>query len=332
MNKKTLPPDIAAARKRAEQVRQKLAHKPSVNELLTTQERDDAAPFYFVLRRFIAKVKSAREAAELTLAVISERTGMAVESLSRLETGALTNPTWKSLALYAKAVGQQPLLSAVPATKNKRRWLENRFSSIQKELKENGAAMLDRTSVEKLRIGPPIYLEPPEGFGFPQFRVFEVLARPTDRAILKIDDFSAWIFAKTTADYADVVCIQDIDNGKHKIVAFAFRAFPDLCDVPLAELCSLDIVQKMADRFGLMMHIGREEGKFFLKADFEKPTIIIPGRDENSVLHFDLPPSKKAITGAALKVEGDRVKIALAFGIDPDAYQKWLETHSGSHK
>jgi ribosome-binding protein aMBF1 (putative translation factor) len=103
---------LAAARKRAEEARQQLRHKPAPSELLTPQERADAAPFYFVLRAYIQQLKEAREAAGLTLADISARTGMAVESLSRLESGAQTNPTWKSLGLYAKAVGRQPRLSA----------------------------------------------------------------------------------------------------------------------------------------------------------------------------------------------------------------------------
>lgn len=103
---------LVAARKRAEQTRQQLQNKPGPSELLTPQERGDAAPFYFVLRSYIQQLKEAREAAGLTLADISTRTGMAVESLSRLETGAQTNPTWKTLALYATAVGRRPHLIA----------------------------------------------------------------------------------------------------------------------------------------------------------------------------------------------------------------------------
>jgi ribosome-binding protein aMBF1 (putative translation factor) len=103
---------LADARKRAEQTRQQLQHKPGPSELLTPQERADAAPFYFALRAYIQQLKEAREAAGLTLADISARTGMAVESLSRLETGAQTNPTWKTLGLYATAVGRQPCLTA----------------------------------------------------------------------------------------------------------------------------------------------------------------------------------------------------------------------------
>jgi DNA-binding XRE family transcriptional regulator len=101
---------IAAARQRAELIRQKLAHKPLPSELLTPQELDDAAPFYFVLRNYIRQLREAREAAGLTLADLSARTGMAVESLSRLETGAQTNPTWKTLGVYAKALNRRPQL------------------------------------------------------------------------------------------------------------------------------------------------------------------------------------------------------------------------------
>jgi transcriptional regulator with XRE-family HTH domain len=84
--------------------------------LLTPQERADAAPFYFVLREFIRQLKAAREAAKITLAELSSRTGLAVESLSRLETGAQTNPTWKTLGAYAAAVGLHPRLTAEAST------------------------------------------------------------------------------------------------------------------------------------------------------------------------------------------------------------------------
>lgn len=100
----------AAARQRADQARQHLKHKPGPSELLTPQEQADATPFYFVLREYIRQLKEAREAAGLTLADVAARTGMAVESLSRLETGALTNPTWKTLGAYALAVGRRPRL------------------------------------------------------------------------------------------------------------------------------------------------------------------------------------------------------------------------------
>ena len=107
---------VAAARKRAEQTRRQLGHKPGPAELLTPQEHADAAPFYLVLRDYIRQLKEAREAAGVTLAELSAQTNLAVETLSRLETGALTNPTWKTLGTYAAALGLQPRLLLEEAT------------------------------------------------------------------------------------------------------------------------------------------------------------------------------------------------------------------------
>jgi DNA-binding XRE family transcriptional regulator len=72
----------------------------------------DGAPFYFVLRACLAELKTAREAAGLTLAQVAEKTGLATETLCRLETGQVTNPTWKTLGLYAAALGRKLNLTA----------------------------------------------------------------------------------------------------------------------------------------------------------------------------------------------------------------------------
>ena len=98
--------------RRAQQSRQKCANNPSPSQLLTAQEMADAAPFYFVLCAFVEQLKQARLAAGLTLADVSEKTGMAIEYLSRLENGTQTNSTWKTLGTYAAAVGREPSLTA----------------------------------------------------------------------------------------------------------------------------------------------------------------------------------------------------------------------------
>src|SRR6187399_323050 len=109
---KATPAELARLRERAAETRAKLAHKPEISELLTPEERADAAPFYFELRACIAELKKAREAAGLTLAQVAGKTGLAVETLCRLEIGAITNPTWKTLGLYAAAVGRKLELKA----------------------------------------------------------------------------------------------------------------------------------------------------------------------------------------------------------------------------
>lgn len=108
------PEVLAEARKKSQEFRSRFSGKPEIGELLTAQEISEASPFYFILRCFIKQLKTAREDAKLTLAEVSARSGIAVESLSRLETGAQTNPTWKTLGNYAIAVGMAPKLVAIP--------------------------------------------------------------------------------------------------------------------------------------------------------------------------------------------------------------------------
>jgi transcriptional regulator with XRE-family HTH domain len=339
-----VPSDVlAAARERAKKTREEFENKRDASEILTPQELADGAPFYFVLRNYVIQLKKAREAAGLTLAEFAKRTGLAVETISRIDTGALPNPTWKTLGVYAAALGMRPILTLDAADDKPEKLRDGNHHSPplcrigesahlevgNHLIDEHGATTWDRPALEKLRIPPYIYLDPPDGFGFPQFRVFEVLAGPTDTEILKIDDFDAIILAKATPTYADVVCVEDVAEGKHKVVAFAFRAFSDLSDTPPNKLRALDIVKLMTGRFGVPICIGIHEGKFFLESTFEKPSIEIPGRNPNAPIHFAVPYGRAVIAGTAIKVDKDtnKIRIALAFGFDSTSYQEWLASH-----
>ena len=111
MSKSTdqVPPEV---RERARKVREALKDKPALEELLTPEELADASPFYFTLRVFVAELRAARLEHGLTLPDVAGRTGLAVKTLSRLETGAIVNPTWQTLGKYAVAVGCRIRLSA----------------------------------------------------------------------------------------------------------------------------------------------------------------------------------------------------------------------------
>jgi len=67
-----------------------------------------------VAKDCIAKIKAAREAAGLTLAQAAARCKLRVDTLSRLESGKVPNPTVDTLAKYAAAVGYTLNLTAVP--------------------------------------------------------------------------------------------------------------------------------------------------------------------------------------------------------------------------
>ncbi len=58
------------------------------------------------LAELLAQLKAAREAQGLSLAELTELTGMDRSALSKLETGQRANPTVETLVRYAEAVGK----------------------------------------------------------------------------------------------------------------------------------------------------------------------------------------------------------------------------------
>jgi DNA-binding XRE family transcriptional regulator len=59
------------------------------------------------LRDLLVQLKAAREAKGLSLADLTELTGMDRSALSKLETGQRPNPTIETLVRYAEAVGKR---------------------------------------------------------------------------------------------------------------------------------------------------------------------------------------------------------------------------------
>jgi DNA-binding phage protein len=94
-------------------VREKLKHKPPLEEVCTEQELADAVSGadYSMLRGLMLALRKERERQGRSLAKVAEQAGIAPETLSRLETGNQTNPTFKTLCLLARALGKQLALS-----------------------------------------------------------------------------------------------------------------------------------------------------------------------------------------------------------------------------
>jgi DNA-binding XRE family transcriptional regulator len=63
------------------------------------------------MQTLLGQLKSAREAKGLSLADLTELTGMDRSALSKLETGKRVNPTVETLVRYAEAVGKKLTVS-----------------------------------------------------------------------------------------------------------------------------------------------------------------------------------------------------------------------------
>lgn len=63
------------------------------------------------LQELLRQLKAAREAKGLSLADLTELTGMDRSAISKLETGQRANPTVETLVRYAEAVGKRLVVS-----------------------------------------------------------------------------------------------------------------------------------------------------------------------------------------------------------------------------
>jgi ribosome-binding protein aMBF1 (putative translation factor) len=71
-----------------------------------------------LLQELLVQLKAAREAKGLSLADLTELTGMDRSALSKLETGQRSNPTVETLVRYAEAVGKRLVVSLADSLKS----------------------------------------------------------------------------------------------------------------------------------------------------------------------------------------------------------------------
>lgn len=84
------------------------SERPSLDELVASGEYEGPVPLgvYRNLIEALAALKKMREGAGLSLADVSERSGIDRAAISRLENGHVANPTVDTLARYAAALGK----------------------------------------------------------------------------------------------------------------------------------------------------------------------------------------------------------------------------------
>jgi DNA-binding XRE family transcriptional regulator len=97
-------------RTRQKAVRERLQkERPTLQQLVESGDADPPIPLgvYTELRQALIALKTAREAAGLSLADVAERSGIDKAALSRLENSVQDNPTIQTLVRYAAALGKK---------------------------------------------------------------------------------------------------------------------------------------------------------------------------------------------------------------------------------
>jgi len=92
-----------------ERVREQFADHPSRDELIRRGEIDPARTLtgdgFLALVRALADLKRLRSEKGLSLADVTERSGLDRAAISRLESGKNPNPTFETVTRYAAALG-----------------------------------------------------------------------------------------------------------------------------------------------------------------------------------------------------------------------------------
>jgi hypothetical protein len=105
---------------------------------------------------------------------------------------------------------------------------------------------------------------------------------------------------------------------------FALEAYPDLCDRPLEEFTPLEIVERLAQRFGLMVTIGDKTGRFFLEEEISLPSNPRERLYKFQLFELENLDNHPYVLPAAAAYEDPVARVALGFCIDLARYEDWI--------
>lgn len=110
MKRRMVAPLSESDRKRHREIRERIQReKPTLDQVIESGEYAEPVALgeYLAISDAMRELREARKAAGLSLADVSEKCGMDVPALSRLESGRHSNPTIETLSRYAKAIGRE---------------------------------------------------------------------------------------------------------------------------------------------------------------------------------------------------------------------------------
>jgi hypothetical protein len=166
------------------------------------------------------------------------------------------------------------------------------------------------------------------GFGFPLERIRATVLEPDDTSVVRRHGRTIIeICAKHHRERTEIAGIGV--GGDTWEAMFGLQAYPDLDEGPLEELTPLQIVERIAERFGLPMTIAGKSDKFFLEREFlvsKTPRPVVP-YDWLITPHnpADRPYMLvKAAKADCIEGKGVVALVLLAFCIDSLNYRRWV--------
>jgi transcriptional regulator with XRE-family HTH domain len=151
-------------KERIRQIRERFQReRPTLEELVASGDCAPPVPqgAYRQLRVLMHALRTAREQQGLRLADVAERSGIDKAALSRLETGAQTNPTIDTLWRYAYAIGKD-LAWAVGELCRTDQDTSTTLSQVERAL-ENATDLLQEAMRQTTKARQPTPADEPQG-------------------------------------------------------------------------------------------------------------------------------------------------------------------------
>ena len=169
------------------------------------------------------------------------------------------------------------------------------------------------------------FVEKSDLLGIRRSHAEATITNPDQVHVVRYEDLTQNLYLRRIAEanppYYLLVFASPIADGFR--VMSAYVAFPSLCD-DLDTLSPLQILEKIAERFGVPFVIGGKRASFILQE-----TVPITGPAGPSIIQVDTSGLGKAlvVTHAVMKFEDKpthQVKVALAFVLNMTSYHKWV--------
>lgn len=116
-----------------------------------------------------------------------------------------------------------------------------------------------------------------------------------------------------------IVCARQVKEDLQ--VDLAFKILPDLCP-DHGQITPLYLLERLAERFGLNISIGKVTAKFILREKIPCST-----EDPTRVVSIHNPDNHNFLQSMFLKITRGRISYAdcaICFCIDNDLYRKWI--------
>ena len=168
-------------------------------------------------------------------------------------------------------------------------------------------------------------------FGIRAQHALAVVADPDQTFVLEQNGLTLRIHSKyieATPPPCFLIVIEQVKENTSSI-SFALRVYPDLCE-GFSQLHPNDMLEAIAERFGVPIRVGESIGKFIWDA-----RIPIANEGDIEIVYAQTPQRGSFVQQMYIKINQGppmEAECALAYCLNTEEYVTWLNHHSMIHR